>query len=117
MGPDYPPAPRVGALSVACPKCGAGQHEKCVSRTGRPGESHSARYLTAKRAGVFGGTDAATEANPWADLREEIQHLRTAAYDVATEFSDEGMDASRVFGRVEAFDQVLALMAHTGTEG
>ena len=52
-----------------------------------------------------------------ADLREDIQHLRAAAYDVATDMSDEGRDARRVFGRVEAFDQVLALMAHTGTEG
>ena len=53
----------------------------------------------------------------WTDLREEIQHLRTAAYEVATDLSDEGKDAERAFGRVEAFDQVLALMAHLGEGG
>lgn len=42
-------------LSVACPKCGAGQQEKCVSRTGRQTyDAHSARFAMAKRAGVFG---------------------------------------------------------------
>ena len=57
-----------------------------------------------------------TPSGRWNRLRDEIEHLRTAAHDVATDFSDEGMDASRVFGRVEAFDQVLALMAHAGED-
>ena len=54
----------------------------------------------------------------WTDLREEIQHLRTAAYDVATDLCDEGrtISAERAFGKTDALDQVLALMAHTSDE-
>lgn len=53
---------RVEVLRVACPKCGAGQGEACRSRTGRPVESHTARYQQAEAAGAFGaGTGPATE--------------------------------------------------------
>ena len=47
----------------------------------------------------------------WTDLREEIQHLRTAAYEVATDLSDEGQyGTERAFGRVDAYDDVLLRM-------
>lgn len=47
----------------------------------------------------------------WNRLREEIQHLRTAAYEVATDLSDEGQyGTERAFGRVDAYDDVLLRM-------
>ena len=54
----------------------------------------------------------------WAELRDEIQRLRDAAYDVATSLCDEGrtISAERAFGKTDALDQVLALMAHTSDE-
>lgn len=58
-------------------------------------------------------------ATPWTDLRGEIQHLRTAAYDVACDLSDEGADVygtGRAFGRVDAYDEVLRRMAAIGEE-
>ena len=65
--------------------------------------------------------DAGEEPEPadrWKELREEIRHLRTAAYDVATSLCDEGrtISAERAFGKTDALDQVLALMAHTSDE-
>ena len=51
------------------------------------------------------------------DLRDEIRHLRAAADDHAADLMGKGKYAGRAFGKVDAFDQVLALMAHTGTEG
>src|SRR5260370_28425175 len=55
-----------------------------------------------------------TTTGPLDDLRDEIQHLRTAAYDLATDLSDEGKDAERAFGRVDAYDDVLRRMASLG---
>lgn len=52
----------------------------------------------------------------WTDLRDEIQDLRTAAYDVATALSDEGKDAERVFGRVDGYNDVLLRMDRIGDE-
>lgn len=55
----YPEPPRRTVLAVACPHCGAGQQEKCISRTGRQTyDAHSARFAMAKRAGVFDDPDA-----------------------------------------------------------
>lgn len=54
----------------------------------------------------------------WTDLLDEIQHLRTSAYDVACDLTEEGKDdrAERAFGRVDAYDEVLRRMAATGGE-
>jgi hypothetical protein len=52
-------------LAVACPQCGAGQHEGCISRTGQTRyparDSHSSRMEAAKRAGLFGGPGGAAK--------------------------------------------------------
>jgi hypothetical protein len=58
-GPVTPTA-RCAVLSVACPRCGAGQREVCVSRTGRPvSDAHSARYGQAEKAGAFDAPEIA----------------------------------------------------------
>ena len=47
------PAFIAAVLAVACPACGAGQGEKCISRTGLTrypaGDPHTARAEAAKR--------------------------------------------------------------------
>ena len=48
----------------------------------------------------------------WDNLRDEIQRLRTAADDHAADLMDEGKDAERAYGRVEAYDRILDLMNH-----
>jgi hypothetical protein len=47
-----------------------------------------------------------------AGLRDEIRRLRTAADDHAAGLMDEGKDAERAYGRVEAYDRILDLMNH-----
>jgi hypothetical protein len=51
-----------------------------------------------------------TPGQCWAALRREIQGLRAVHYDNANDLSDEGKDAERAFGRVDAYDHVLARM-------
>jgi hypothetical protein len=46
-----------------------------------------------------------------AGLRDEIRRLRAAADDYAADLMDEGKDAERAYGRVEAYDQVLARLS------
>jgi hypothetical protein len=50
-------------------------------------------------------------ADPLTGLREEVQRLRTAADDHAADLMDEGKDAERAYGRVEAYDQILARLS------
>ena len=66
------------ARAVACPTCGAGQQEKCVSKTGLPAGQHVARYALAVRAGVFNEPDPAVSPQPrnWHDARADYPRQR-----------------------------------------
>ena len=47
----------------------------------------------------------------WDRLREEIAELRAVHYERACDLADEGKDGDeRAFGRVEAYDELLATM-------
>jgi hypothetical protein len=60
---------------------------------------------------------ASATSDPLTGLRAEIRRLRTSADDHANDLADEGKDAERAFGRVEAYDAVLKLMAHLEEDG
>jgi hypothetical protein len=49
-------------------------------------------------------------------LREEVQRLRAAADDHAADLMDEGKDAERAYGRVEAYDQILSRLSRMEAE-
>lgn len=46
----------------------------------------------------------------WAALRADIKCDRDTYYEQATDLADEGKDAERQFGRVDALDAVLGWM-------
>ncbi len=50
----------------------------------------------------------------WAEFLSEIERRRTASYEVATGLTDEGKDAERAFGKVDAYDEVLRLISSLG---
>jgi hypothetical protein len=77
----------------------------------RMAEVHAALADAAAWNRINATTDSLT------GLREEVQHLRTAADECANDFADAGLDAERAFGRVEAYDAVLKLMAHLEEDG
>ena len=53
--------------------------------------------------------------NPeWAEFLAEIERRRTASYEVAVDLTDEGKDAERAFGKVDAYDEVLRLISYLG---
>lgn len=45
------------------------------------------------------------------DLRTEVQRDRDICYGLACEYADEGKPAERLFGKVEAYDEVLLALA------
>ena len=106
------------ARGVACPRCGAGQQERCVSITGRPADLHAARYALAVSAGLIadiadaGPPTAAPVVTAWAELRIMIQRERAAQDDIAAEHAEYGRDgqSERAYGWVNALDWVMATM-------
>ncbi len=106
---------RIAPLTVACPRCGAGQDEQCISRTGRrftASESHTARVDAARLAA--GPPPAPAEAR-WAALREEIARDIAIEQELGDDYGDAGTDSSRDranqhWGRAEALREVLATM-------
>lgn len=84
----------------------SGTAELLLSRTlDKDDAAEIRRYLDA----VF---PVAKAADPLTGLREEVQRLRTAADEYAADLMDEGKDAERAYGRVEAYDRILALVNH-----
>jgi len=74
----------------------------------RDGAEYAVRVT---RAQAMAAPGPLTPGQCWAALRLEIQGLRAIHYDNANDLTDEGKDAERAFGRVDAYDHVLHRMA------
>jgi len=74
----------------------------------RDGAEYAVRVT---RAQAMTAPGPLTPGQCWAALRLEIQGLRAIHYDNANDLTDEGKDAERAFGRVDAYDHVLHRMA------
>jgi hypothetical protein len=49
-----------------------------------------------------------------AALRQQVQRDRDITYGLACEYADEGKPAERLFGKAEAYDDILRMLAPEG---